>query len=487
MTLYDSEKGTVVCTGSPEEGWQIAFDGLTAKNEVPVYQPSDGAAGLYDPIGKKTTVLEGLAFPSGEPEVELHRSGQRAAWSDGDRIWIIDMETPRILLTLEASQGQYTDDDWYFRYVEKGESVYLRWDTLEEVCRSEYAGVLSPDGKWLATANNTESFTLWDASTQEMLWTEGHNSGNTLYSLAFVDDDTLIACHEEVQIYRLSDRSVVYDSGKERTTYGFDFAAGRLVMPLRAGGCQLNLLPDADDTLPHVMTETREGWSEDDFAAATTCFPLAGNWNGMAYYLFNGEDWVTLDTEEPGLLYLFDGKEYILYPVNGIVTSYIYVSPDGKWQALIRNEEVDLFRAEEGPEPVMTIPGNGYSRLCAAFYGDILALGSYVENLVLYDLNTGDCLGTVNTGAMCTKIQFSPDGKHLIAFSAMAERATVANTENLAAIMSIPVRSVYDVQAVGFGPDGTEAAVLYRDGKADVGLLYRDLDTLVEKARKYME
>ena len=40
---------------------------------------------------------------------------------------------------------------------------------------------------------------------------------------------------------------------------------------------------------------------------------------------------------------------------------------------------------------------------------------------------------------------------------------------------------------VCFNKDGTEAAVIYPDGHADVGLMYRDLDTLVEKAKKYTE
>ena len=167
---------------------------------------------------------------------------------------------------------------------------------------------------------------------------------------------------------------------------------------------------------------------------------------------------------------------------------FVYISPDGEWQAMLRNDEVDVFRAKEGPEPVRTIASNNYQRLCAAIYGDLLVLGAYAENLSVYDLKTGECLGTMDTGAMCTKMQFSADGKHIITFSAMDEEATVINMENWAVIMKIPVKNAGSVAytlSIGFSPDGREAIVLYPDGHAEVGVLAPDQETLVERARKY--
>ena len=136
-----------------------------------------------------------------------------------------------------------------------------------------------------------------------------------------------------------------------------------------------------------------------------------GNWNGSVYGYFdeNGH-MVTVEREEPGLVYFFNDEEYLIYPTRGITGNLIYISPDGEWQALIRGQDVDIFRAKEGPEPVMTIPGTNYDRLCAAIYGDVLVLGTYVENLSLYDLKPGECMGTLDTGAMCQLLQFSEDG-----------------------------------------------------------------------------
>ena len=60
--------------------------------------------------------------------------------------------------------------------------------------------------------------------------------------------------------------------------------------------------------------------------------------------------------------------------------------------------------------------------------------------------------------------------------------------ENFAVVMKIPVPdSLYGVNGftVGFNKEGTEAVVLHPDGHADVGLLVTDLDSLVEKARRY--
>ena len=498
IILYAIQDGTEVLTAAIPEGWSVPFGGLTVKNEMPVCQAETNEAALFDPFTGNLTILDGISLSGTDRDrIELHRSGRRLAWSNGTETWIVDADTDQILLTLGVALnrnysvipgmnlGEYTDDYWYFRYWNGEMYVYLRWDTLEEVCRSDKAGVLSPNGKLLATAYGTDSFTLWDAVTGEALWTEGHNSGNTLYGLAFVDDDTLLASHEEFQIYRLHDRKTVYDSGKERTTYGYDFAAGRLVMALRSGGCLVNLLPEKNDILPHMTVETRESFPEAELFGLTTIQPLSGSWNGML--VSSAWDGSGDGREEPGLRYEFEGQEYVLHPVNGIMVPLVYISPDGKWQAMIRDQEVDIFRAEDGPEPVMTIPGNGYTRLCAAIGGDMLALGAYVENLILYDLVTGDCLGSVDTGAMCMNIQFSSDGKHVIAYSAMASQVTVASTQNFAPIMRIPVQDPYTVPAVGFTQDGTKAVVLYPDGHADLGLLYEDLDTLIEKAKQYTE
>jgi WD40 repeat protein len=332
---------------------------------------------------------------------------------------------------------------------------------------------------------------VYDTATGETVWETGFNSSNTIYGLAFVDNDILVASHSQVQIYRISKKQTLYDTGEEHTTYGFDLAAGRLVMPLRSGGALINQTPSEDDNaLPHAIMESLENFNPDDLVETTTLLPLAGNWNGSSFGFFDEEgNQITIELDEPGLAYVFDGEGYILHPTKGLSLPYVYISPDGNWQAMIRGEEVDVFRAKEGPEPVLTIPGNGFDRRYLAIYGDMMAAGSYVENLSIFDLNTGECMRTLETGAMCDKIQFSADGKHIIALSGMSERATVISTENWEIIMRflIPGLKYGNPQAykVGFSQDGSKAIVLYPDGSAEIGLLYQDLDTLVEKARKF--
>ena len=426
-------------------------------------------------------------------QVVIHRSGRRGAWADGERIWMVDLETGKTLRMFEGSLFDLfidvTDDGLYFRYLSGNAYVYLRWETAEEVLRSEHGGVLSPDGKLLAAARVIDGFTVYDTATGEAVWEDGFNSSNTIYGLAFADNDTLIASHGQVQIYRISGRELVYDSGTDRASYGYDIAAGRLVMPLRSGGCLINLMPAEEDVLPHKVVESREAYNPDDIYTTTLYYPLMGSWNGsnFGYFDENGK-MVSLELDEPGLAYVFEGETYVIHPVNSVMGNFIYISPDGEWQALIRGQDVDIFRAKEGPEPVMTIPGTFYDRLCAAIYGDVLVLGTYVENLSLYDLKTGECIGTLDTGAMCQLIQFSRDGRQIITLSGLAKQATVISMENFAVIMKIPVPdSLYGVNGltVGFNEEGTEAVVLHPDGRADVGMLVTDLDKLVEKARKY--
>ncbi len=494
VTLYDSQNGEEVLKEKLPDGWEISVGKLTVKNTVPVTRKSDGAEALYDLFSRELTILEGVVLPGNFYEgIAIHRSGRRGAWSDGKTIWVVDLENGAILKTQEGSLfdilGDVTDRGLYLRFMREKTYVYLRWDTLEEVVESEHKGVLSPDGKLLAVANGMDGFSVFDTATGKEIWSDGFESGHTEYYLEFADNDTLIADHNQLQVYRISDREVVYDSGEDRVTYGFDIAAGRLVMPLRSGGCLINLMPEEDDAMPHLTVETRGSYNPDDMVTSRLFCALMGNWNGSNFGYFDESGrMVTVERDEPGLIYRFEGQEYLIHPTNGIMANSVYVSPDGKWQALIRGEEVDIFCANEGPEPVMTIPGNGYDRLKAALYGNIIALSGYVENLTLYDLTTCECIGTLDSGAMCNDIQFSPDGKHIIAFSGIRKQVTVFNMENRAVIMRIPVEDsdrVYWTLKVGFNADGTEAVVLYPDGHADVGLLVPDLDTLVEKARHY--
>ena len=494
VVLYSSTDGTELLREAIPAGWTASTGKLTVKNALPVQRTEDGAAALYDPFDKELTILEGIVLPgSSFDNTVVHREGRRGVWTDGEKIWLVDLENGTIIRTVEGSIydifDNVTDEGLYFRYMSEDQYIYLSWDTAEEVLRSENKGVLSPDGKLLAAASGTAGFTVYDAGTGEALWEDGFSSASTIYHVAFADNDTLIASHSQIQVYRISDHAIVYDSGEDRATYGFDIAEGRLVMPLRAGGCLINMMPTDEDVLPHKIIETREYYNPDDMVTSRLVCPLMGNWGYSQYYGIdeNGKS-ETVVLDEPGLIYRYEGQEYLIHPINGIAGNFVYVSPDGKWQALIRGEEVDIFRAKEGPEPVWTIPGNGYDRLWAALNGDLLALGAYVENLSLYDLNTGECIGTLDTGAMCRDIQFSPDGRHLIAFSGMGERVTVFNMENREIIMQFPVEnvsSVYYTLSVGFNADGTEAVVLYPDGHAEVGMLTSDLEELVKKARKY--
>lgn len=496
IILYNSTDGTEQVTEAIPEGWMISTGKLTANNRIPVYRTEDRAVGLFDPFSKELNILEGITLSGGTfDEVVIHRAGRRGAWTNGEKIWMVDLENGTILRTVEGSLFNIfldvTDEGPYFRYTGEDAYVYLRWDTAEEVLRSEYGGVLSPDGKLLAVTRVIEGFTVYDTATGEAVWETGFNSSNTIYGLAFVDNDILVASHSQVQIYRISKKQTLYDTREEQATYGFDLAAGRLVMPLRSGGALINQTPSEDENaLPHAIMEFMENFNPDDLIETTTLLPLAGNWNGRSIGFFDEEgNQITIELDEPGLAYVFDGEGYILHPTKGLTLPFVYISPDGNWQAMIRGEEVDVFRAKEGSEPVMTIPGNGFERRCLAIYGDMMAMGSYVENLSIFDLTTGECMRTLETGAMCDKIQFSADGRHIIALSGMGERATVISTENWEMIMrfSIPGLMHGNPQAhkVGFSQDGSEAIVLYPDGSAEIGLLYQDLDTLVEKARKY--
>ena len=494
VSLYTVADGKEALTENVPEGWTVALGGLSSQGSVAVIRTEDNAAGLYHLFTKELTAIDSVRLTGGTfDRIMADRSGRRLAWSDGEHVWLTDADSGEVLRTAEGTLfnvfGEEQGEGPYFCFYSGDDTVFLRWETGEEVLRTaeRSGGVLSPDGKLHVTVNGISGFTVWDVSTGEEIWTEGHNTANTIYSVAFADNDTLVAAHSDLQIYRISDRKLLYDSGEERQTYGFDMAAGRLVMPLRSGGCLVNLMPEEEDILPHMIVETQADYDRDSLTSPTEYCPLTGTWQGNVYSALRDGEWVSGDPDKEGLFYLFNGGEKLLNPVRGAGPG-VFVSPDGTWQAMLRGQEVDIFRSADSPEPVMTIPGNGYDRLWAALYGDTLALGAYMENLVIFDLSTGECLGTADTGAMCMRIQFSPDGRHIIAFSAMAGEVSVISTENMNVIMRIPVTdvlNVYNDLTVGFSKDGTEAVVLYPDGHADVGLLYHDLEKLVDKAEQY--
>ena len=495
-TLYSSADGSTVRTGAVPGGWTISAGRLTLENRIAVTRTDDHAAALFDPLSGDLRILEGITLSGGSSDlVVIHRAGRRGAWADGSRIRIVDTESGKILSTAEGNLfsifTDVTDEGPYLRYLGEDAYVYLSWDTGEEVLRSDNGGVLSPDGKLLAVARGIEGFTVYDAQSGEMVWEEGFNQSNTVYSLAFADNDILVASHSQLQIYRISRKRMIYTTGENHATYGFDMAAGRLVMPLRSGGALINQMPsEEENAMPHAVIRSSESFPPDNLVETTTLLPLAGNWDGSTFGFFDEEgNQITVQLDEPGLVYVFDGQGYTLHPTRGVTLPYVYISPDGDWQAMIRGENVDVFRAKESPEIVRSIPGNSFDRRCLAIWGNMMAAGSYVENLSLFDLTTGECLRTLETGAMCDKIQFSADGKYLIALSGLNEQASVISTENWEIIMkfTIPGTSMTGVQnfSIGFSRDGSEAIVLYPDGSAETGLLYQNLDTLVDMARKY--
>lgn len=495
-TLYSTIDGSTVRTGAVPDGWTVATGRLTLDNRIPVMRTEDRAAALFDPLGGGLSMLEGITLSGNSADqVVIHRGGRRGAWGDGSRIWIVDTESGKILRTAEGKLSTIflavTDEGAYLRCLGEDDYVYLSWDTGEEVLRSGNGGVLSPDGKLLAAARGIEGFTVYDAASGEVIWEEGFNQSNTVYDLAFADNDILVASHSQLQIYRISRKRMIYTTGADRATYGFDMAAGRLVMPLRSGGALINQMPSEEEkAMPHAEIISWEKYNPDDLVETTTLLPLAGNWDGTAFGFFDEEgNWMTVQPDEPGLVYVFDGQGYTLHPTRGVTLPYVYISPDGEWQAMIRGDNVDVFRAKESPEIVMTIPGNNFDRRCLAIWGNMMAAGSYVENLSMFDLTTGECMRTLETGAMCDKIQFSADGKYLIALSGLNEQASVISTENWEIIMkfTIPGTSMTGVQnfSIGFSRDGSEAIVLYPDGSAETGLLYQNLETLVDMARKY--
>ena len=130
-------------------------------------------------------MLDGVALAGRtHGSVVLQRTGRRGAWTDGTHIWIADTENGKVLLELEGYMCDEPDDSSHFRYMDGDEYVYLLWDTLEETYRSEYGGILSPDGKYLVITRGTEGFTLMETAGGEELWREGYNAGNTCFNEA---------------------------------------------------------------------------------------------------------------------------------------------------------------------------------------------------------------------------------------------------------------------------------------------------------------
>ncbi len=420
--------------------------------------------------------IEGTGYAGGTDAL----SGALTMSADGARALVVTDHVALLDLTrgsaatiadsADAVSARFTPDGLFIAL--KGDTTrFLRTDTLEPVCEARDVGeaaVLSPDGLYLADAvNGTDGVRMLDARTGETLWSASLNSGNTVYSLRFMEDgEYLLASNGAINVYDARTGRVAYTPGESVLTYGFALGRDALLLPLRSGGCVVRLLPHASAVSKTDTYDAQSLYSPDDLFYGS--LPIEPSHYAQTY-----------DTGTPRTF-----------------SPYVYhVSPDGAYHALLYPDGyVEVYALAQGAAPVRTFFDSSYAMLDAAFYGDVLATAGYQSNVLFYNVKTGELLGSVYAGRQVRFLCFSPDGGKLIAMDEEDNAARVISTDNYRMIMTLAtgektmthlLNGTDDqvIRSVGFSPDGLTAAAVLKGGGAIIGELRRDLDDLVLKAR----
>ena len=501
LRVLNTPDGAELYSGVLPEGCELLSDRVLGDGVLPLAD-SDNRLFLFRPLSDTLTAVDGVTVRNGYgARCTVHLNGKQAIVYGNGVSRVLDPYSGTVLASFDTEDAEYTDDGRYLRV----NSGYYRWDTLEEAAKSERSGSLSPDGRLIAAADGYKCFRVYDTATGEELYKRGETYMNTLYRLYFIDDEYLLASHGEIEIYRVSDMTPVLSLSDPMATYGFSAGGGLLAVPLRAGGTRLYLIDggstaEEQSACVYPSLQVRETAAFDrELFSSVVSLPLIGTWQGSTHYAsiaslglsgqidgFTDEDYITFNSEEEGLFFPWEGEMVRILPTD-LAVSMIYVSSDGRWQVTLHNGGgITVYRAAESAEAVMTIPGNNFDRLCAAFSGDILAVGAYVENVNLYDLQSGEIIGAIPTGEMGVQLQFSPDGSRLMVLSAVSGQVEIADVGTMTVIGRIDCPDDYNSVRIGFTEDGNTAAFIRNDGSAASVNLLSSLTELVELAEKYV-
>jgi WD40 repeat protein len=278
-----------------------------------------------------------------------------------------------------------------------------------------YTVAFSPDGKFLASASNSE-FKCWESSTGRQIFTQP-TRGTNVFGLAYSPDGKRLAVGISHQV-----RIVNAANGKETQTLTsqphFLFRMAFSPDGTRLAAARGSMNDTGDVLLWDVPT-----WKE--------VFCLRGNPNSVLNLAFSRDGrflaCVSGGTRnsKPGDVTVWDvrtGRQVLAIPGHADNAYGVTFSPDGRYIASssgVRGSnspgELKLWEILTGKE-ILSLPGNAGPIFCVVFSPDSVYLASAGADKVIrvWDVSTGRLILTLpgHTGPVYS-LAFSPDGQQI--------------------------------------------------------------------------
>ncbi|MBP5280437.1 MAG: hypothetical protein J6Z03_08120, partial [Erysipelotrichaceae bacterium] len=120
------------------------------------------------------------------------------------------------------------------------------------------------------------------------------------------------------------------------------------------------------------------------------------------------------------------------------------------------------------------------------FKNDLMAsCGGYDPRCVLFDLKSGQITMVLAGEEYCHKAEFSQDGSKIIILCGLSrDKAFVYSTSTGNLLYSFRCEEGEKISDVGFDEESGLVVALLDNGEALAGIIYRDIDEMLEEASK---
>ncbi len=475
-----SPDGTTLASGSSDATiklWDVAtrtavatLEGHTDRVTSVSFSPDGGklASGAYDgtvrlwDVATRTEVATLEGHPRNVASVVFSPDGATLASASGDnsvRLWDVATRLPTAALEFQCGG----------------------WQSL----------AFSPGGAILAAGAGNAAVYLWDVRTRERIATLTGHTG-PVYSAVFSSDGTTLAAGSWDKTVNLWDTSQwtrrrpfsleIISGGGQHGTPGSVLAQPLVVIVKDQHG---NPLPDASVTFTvtggdgrlsgqytaqHVISD-----ASGRAAIPLTLGPRPGTYTVGVF--IGSEELATFQAEGVETAVTVLKGDYVAWHLPdgagarlgkgtiGFGDRAVALSPDGRTLAVASNIGVWLY--EVATARALSLLPSSLVNAVAFSAGGILAAGSASGEVELWEVETGDRIGTLRHGTAVYGLAFSPDGTVLASGSDdQVIRVWEVATRRQVATWEVPRDgySVYSLSELAFSPDGSRLVSGFQDG-----------------------
>ena len=474
IKLWDVATRTEVATleGHTERVTSVSFspDGGTLASGA-----RDGTVRLWD-VATRTEIVTLEGHPRNVASVVFSPDGATLASASGDnsvRLW--DVATRLPIAALDFSCGGWQSlafsPGGAILAAGAGDSAVYLWDvrtrervaTLTGHTSSVASTVFSPDGATLAAGSRDNTVNLWNTSQ----WT-----GRRPFALEIISGDgqqgapgsvlaqPLVVIVKDQNGNPLPDASVTFTvtggdgrlSGQYTTQHVISDASGRATIPLTLGPRSGTYTVEVSIGSEELATFQAEG-------VETTVTALKGDYvrwhlpNGAAARLGKG----SIEGSDRAVALSLDGRTLAVASKIGV---WLYETATARALSLLPSER-----------PVYSV---------AFSVGGIVAAGLLNGMVELWEVETGERIGTLRHGGPATSVVFSPDGTVLASggFGNQIIKVWEVATRRQVAMWEVPRDGHSRSRSLAFSPDGSQLVSGFQDGTVRLW----DVDTQTEIA-----